>query len=42
MKIKDICIGYIFYKIMNDGNKYRIKRERKKPFVLKLKWFIGI
>ncbi len=35
MKIKNICIGYIFYKIINDSNKYRKKYEKKKPFVLK-------
>lgn len=36
MRIKNICIGYIFYKIIKDGNKYRIKREKKKPFALKI------
>jgi hypothetical protein len=37
MRIKNICIGYIFYKIINSSNDYRIKREKKKPFILKLK-----
>ncbi len=37
MRIKNICIGYIFYKIMSNGNYYKIKRKKKKPFVLKLK-----
>ena len=37
MRIKNIYIGYIFYKIINNGNYYRIKREKNKPFVLKRK-----